>query len=139
MIGGSGSTLALVVLMLIMAPKESAERAVGKVALIPGLFGINEPVTFGLPIVLNPIMFIPFVIVPIINAVIAYFAISSGLVTPLVVLNSGAEPVFLNVLVLASFRWSPVILYALLFILDMFLYAPFLSLQLKQNKTQENA
>lgn len=139
MIGGSGSTLALVVLMLIMAPKESAERAVGKVALIPGLFGINEPVTFGLPIVLNPIMFIPFVIVPIINAVIAYFAISSGLVTPLVVLNSGAEPVFLNVLVLAAFRWSPVILYALLFILDMFLYAPFLSLQLKQNKTQENA
>ena len=139
MIGGSGSTLALVVLMLIMAPKGSSERAVGKVALIPGLFGINEPVSFGLPIVLNPTMFLPFVMVPIINAVVAYFAISSGLVTPLVVLNSGAEPVFLNVLVLAGFRWSPVILYGVLFILDMFLYAPFLSLQLKQNKTQENA
>ncbi|SUQ53407.1 PTS sugar transporter subunit IIC [Clostridium neonatale] len=139
MIGGSGSTFALVVLMLIMAPKGSSERAVGKVALIPGLFGINEPVSFGLPIVLNPTMFLPFVMVPIINAVVAYFAISSGLVTPLVVLNSGAEPVFLNVLVLAGFRWSPVILYGVLFILDMFLYAPFLSLQLKQNKTQENA
>ncbi|MBC5628234.1 PTS sugar transporter subunit IIC [Clostridium sp. NSJ-6] len=137
MIGGSGSTLALVVLILIVAPKSSAERAVGKVSLIPGCFGINEPLTFGLPIVLNPIMFIPFVFVPVINAIIAYFAINSGLVTPLVVLNSGAEPVFLNVLVLAAFKWSPVILYALLFVLDMVLYAPFLKLQLKQNSANQ--
>lgn len=137
MIGGSGSTLALVVLILIVAPKSSAERAVGKVSLIPGCFGINEPLTFGLPIVLNPIMFIPFVFVPVINAIIAYFAINSGLVTPLVVLNSGAETVFLNVLVLAAFKWSPVILYALLFVLDMVLYAPFLKLQLKQNSANQ--
>lgn len=139
MIGGSGSTLALVVLILMVAPKGSAERAVGKVSLIPGFFGINEPLTFGLPIVLNPIMFIPFVFVPVINAIIAFFAISSGLVTPLVVLNSGAEPAFLNVLVLAAFKWSPVILYALLFVLDMVLYSPFLKLQLKQNKMNQEA
>lgn len=139
MIGGSGSTLPLIVLILIMAPKDSAEKAVGKVSLIPGCFCINEPITFGLPIVLNPIMFIPFVFVPVINAIIAYFAINSGLVTPLVVLNSGAEPVFLNVLVLAAFKWSPVILYGVLFILDMILYAPFLKLQLKQNKANQEA
>ncbi|MGL5478529.1 MAG: PTS transporter subunit EIIC, partial [Clostridium sp.] len=134
MIGGSGSTLALVVLLLFMAPKGSAERAVGKVAIIPGCFGINEPVTFGLPIVLNPIMFLPFVFVPVINAIIAYFAIKVGLVTPLVVLNSGAEPVILNVFVLAAFKLAPVILYILLFILDMVLYAPFVKLQLRQDK-----
>lgn len=137
MIGGSGSTLALSVLLLFMAPKKSAERTVGKVSLIPGCFGINEPITFGLPIVLNPIMFIPFIFVPIMNAVIAYFATSWGLVTPLVVLNSGAEPVFLNVFVLAAFRLSPVILYGILFILDMLVYAPFLKIQLKQNRIEQ--
>lgn len=133
MIGGSGSTLALVVLLLFMAPKGSAEREVGKLALIPGCFGINEPITFGLPIVLNPIMFIPFVFVPIINAIIAYFVLKAGLITPLVVLNSGAEPVVLNVLVLSAFKLGPVILYVLLFLLDMLLYAPFVKLQLKEN------
>ena len=49
MIGGSGSTLALVVLLLVLGKKGSAERSIGKVSIIPGLFGINEPVTFGLP------------------------------------------------------------------------------------------
>ena len=52
MIGGSGSTLALVVLLLVLGKKGSAERSIGKVSIIPGLFGINEPVTFGLPIIL---------------------------------------------------------------------------------------
>lgn len=132
MIGGSGSTLALVVLMLFMAPKGSPEKEVGKLAIIPGLFGINEPVTFGLPIVLNPIMFIPWVFIPVINAVIAYFALSMNLITPLVVLNSGAEPVGLNVLVLAAFHLSPVIMYFLLFLLDLVLYAPFARIVIKK-------
>lgn len=125
MIGGSGSTLALVVLLLFMAPKGTPEREVGKLAIIPGLFGINEPVTFGLPIVLNPLMFIPWVFIPVINAVISYFALSMHWITPLVVLNSGAEPVGLNVLVLAAFHLSPLIIYCLLFLLDLVLYAPF--------------
>lgn len=137
MIGGSGSTLALVVLLLIFAKKGSAERAIGKVAIIPGLFGINEPVTFGLPIVLNPIMFFPFLFVPVINAIIGYFATSSGLVNPLVVLNSGAEPIFVNAWVLGAFTISPVILCVVLFAIDMVLYYPFVKLQLKQNSKQE--
>lgn len=131
MIGGSGSTLALVVLLLIMAPKGSPEREVGKLAIVPGCFGINEPVTFGLPIVLNPIMFIPWILVPVINAVVAYAALSMHLITPLVVLNSGAEPVIINVLVLAAFHLSPVIIYILLFFLDMLLYAPFAKIVIK--------
>ncbi len=136
MIGGSGSTLALVVLLLILGKKGSAERSIGKVSIIPGLFGINEPVTFGLPIVLNPIMFIPFVFVPVINAVIAYFATSWGWVNHLVVLNSGVEPIFVNAWVLGAFTLSPVILCIVLFILDMILYYPFVRLQIKQNSME---
>lgn len=72
MIGGSGATFGLIIAMLIFTKKGEKEREVAKLALIPGCFGINEPVIFGLPIVLNPLMFIPWVLVPMINAVIAY-------------------------------------------------------------------
>ena len=73
MLGGSGSTLALIVVLLILAPKKSAEKEIAKMSLVPGIFNINEPIIFGLPIVLNPMMFIPFVFIPVVNAIIAYF------------------------------------------------------------------
>ena len=52
----------------------------GKLSLVPGIFGINEPIVFGLPIVLNPTMIIPFILVPTINIIISYLAMSAGLV-----------------------------------------------------------
>lgn len=132
MIGGSGSTLALILALLLLAPKNSAERNIAKIGLVPGLFNINEPIIFGIPIVLNPVLFIPFILVPVSNAVIAYFAISTGLVTPMVVLNSGVEPVFLNAFVLGAFHLSPVILMFFLLLLDMVLYAPFVKILLRE-------
>lgn len=72
MIGGSGATFGLIIAMLIFAKKGEKEREVAKLALVPGCFGINEPVIFGLPIVLNPIMFIPWIVVPLFNAIVAY-------------------------------------------------------------------
>ncbi len=134
MIGGSGSTLGLIIAIFIVCRKGSPERAVAKISIIPGLFNINEPVIFGLPIVLNPIMFIPFVFIPIVNAVISYFSVSSGLVTPMVVLNSGVEPVFFNAWVLGGFRLGPVILMLVLLIIDIVLYMPFVKMVQKQNQ-----
>ncbi len=137
MIGGSGSTLALIIAILLISKKQSAERAIAKISLVPGLFNINEPLIFGLPIVLNPIMFIPFIFVPVINAVIAYFATASGLVTPMVVLNAGVEPVLLNAWVLGAFKIGPVLLMLALLILDVILYAPFVKLLQNQNNIEE--
>lgn len=137
MIGGSGSTLALIIAILLMSKKQSTERAIAKISIIPGLFNINEPLIFGLPIVLNPIMFIPFVFVPVINAVIAYLATASGLVTPMVVLNAGVEPVLLNAWVLGAFKIGPVLLMLALLILDVILYAPFVKLLEKQNENNQ--
>lgn len=111
--------------MLIFTRKGEKEREVAKSALIPGCFGINEPVIFGLPIVLNPLMFIPWILVPIINAVIAYVVTAIGWVVPLVVLNSGNEPIFISTWVLGAFHFSPVVLTFVLVVLDVFLYAPF--------------
>lgn len=136
MIGGSGSTLALIVALLILAPKHSAERSVAKVSFIPGLFNINEPIIFGIPIVLNPIMFIPFVFIPVINAIIAYTAVSMKFVLPMVVLNSGVEPVFLNAFVLGGFHLSPVILMVALFLLDIVLYMPFVRVMLSKSSQE---
>lgn len=134
MLGGSGSTLALIVVLLILAPKKSAEKEIAKMSLVPGIFNINEPIIFGLPIVLNPMMFIPFVFVPVINAIIAYFAVSTHMVNPMVVLNSGQEPIFFNAWVLGAFTLSPVILMMILFVIDMILYAPFAKMVIKQNQ-----
>ncbi len=134
MLGGSGSTLALIVVLLILAPKKSAEKEIAKMSLVPGIFNINEPIIFGLPIVLNPMMFIPFVFIPVVNAIIAYFAVSMHFVNPMVVLNSGQEPIFFNAWVLGAFTLSSVILMMILFVIDMVLYAPFAKMVIKQNQ-----
>lgn len=125
MIGGSGATFGLIIAMLIFAKKGEKEREVAKLALVPGCFGINEPVIFGLPIVLNPIMFIPWIVVPLFNAIVAYVVTSIGWVVPLVVLNSGNEPIFFSTWILGDLHMSPVILALVLVIFDVFLYAPF--------------
>ncbi|MGL4333987.1 MAG: PTS transporter subunit EIIC, partial [Lactococcus garvieae] len=137
MIGGSGATFGLIIAMLIFTKKGEKEREVAKLALIPGCFGINEPVIFGLPIVLNPLMFIPWVLVPMINAVIAYIVTSIGWVVPLVVLNSGNEPIFISTWVLGAFHISPVILTLVLVVLDIVLYAPFVILNQKQERAEQ--
>lgn len=139
MIGGSGSTLALVLMIFILAGSASYYRSIAKVAIVPSLFNINEPVIFGMPIVLNPTLFLPFVLTPLINIVIAYFAHSSGVVAPLIAAGSGAEPIFVNVFILSGGKLSPVLLYLGLLLLDMVIWTPFVKILLKQEAEQENA
>ncbi|MFZ5968199.1 MAG: PTS sugar transporter subunit IIC [Bacillota bacterium] len=81
-LGGSGATLALLLAIFIASKKRKDYKEVAKLSAPAGLFQINEPVIFGLPIVLNPILFIPFVIVPGILAAIAYTATALGMVPP---------------------------------------------------------
>jgi len=80
--GGSGATLGLVIAIFLFS-KRADYKSLGKLSILPGLFNINEPIIFGLPIVLNPIMMIPFVLTPVVNIVIGYFAISTGFMDPL--------------------------------------------------------
>ncbi|WOO86508.1 PTS transporter subunit EIIC [Mollicutes bacterium LVI A0039] len=139
MIGGSGSTLALVLVIFLLAGKDSFYRSIAKVAIVPSLFNINEPVIFGMPIVLNPMLFLPFVFTPLINIVIAYVAHAQGLVSPLIMAGSGAEPVFFNVFVGSGGKLSPVVLYLVLLLIDMVIWAPFAQILLKQEKAENNA
>lgn len=139
MIGGSGSTLALVLVIFLLSGKKSYYRSIAKVAIVPSLFNINEPVIFGMPIVLNPMLFLPFVFTPLINIVIAYFAHAQGLISPLIVAGSGAEPIFFNVFIGSGGKLSPVVLYLVLLLIDMIIWAPFAQVLLKQEKAEEHA
>ena len=89
-LGGSGATWPLVIYML--RSRSAQLRTVGKVALGPAIFNINEPVTFGVPMVLNPLMMIPFVLVPVTIVTINYFAFSVGLVHVPVVMQPFTVP-----------------------------------------------
>lgn len=84
--GGSGCTLGLIIAMLIFC-KTKESRSIAKLSLAPGLFNINEMVIFGLPIVLNPIYIIPFILTPIVNIMIGYTAVMVLKIMPPVVIG----------------------------------------------------
>lgn len=71
--------------------KAKSLKSIGKIGLIPSFFGINEPIIFGVPIIMNPFMFIPFVFGPVIVAILSYMAMYTGLVS----LPLGEAPGFL--------------------------------------------
>lgn len=93
-IGGSGATWGLVVFMLFSA--SSQLKQVGRTAIIPTIFNINEPVIFGVPIVLNPIMFIPFILGPVVIVTINYFLFATGVLPPVVIQPPFTVPIFLG-------------------------------------------
>ena len=78
-IGGSGATLGLTLFIAFFAKSEQL-KMLGKAAIGPAIFNINEPIIFGMPVVYNPILAIPFMVAPIVSASIAFLAVDSGLV-----------------------------------------------------------
>lgn len=78
-IGGGGGTLALCLFMCFS--KSKSLKSLGRLGIVPSIFNINEPILFGLPIVLNPIIIIPFILGPLVCTVITYFAFTTHLVS----------------------------------------------------------
>ncbi|WP_163651814.1 PTS sugar transporter subunit IIC [Listeria sp. PSOL-1] len=91
-LGGTGATLGLIIAIFIVARKHKAYMTVSKLSAAPGIFNINEPMMFGLPIVLNPIMFIPYILTPIVLVTVAYLATLSGLVPPATIITPWTTP-----------------------------------------------
>jgi PTS system cellobiose-specific IIC component len=122
-VGGAGGTMGLVIALLFFA-KSKQFKTLGKLAIGPGFFGINEPLTFGIPLVLNPIMMIPFILSPIILAVVAYFAMSSGLVP----FTNGTNIPWTTPPIIAGFLvsgWKGAILNVVQIFISFFVYYPF--------------
>lgn len=91
-IGGSGATIGLAVLLLMS--KSAQLKQIGRTSIIPSFFNINEPIIFGVPIVLNPIMIIPFIVAPAIIVTINYFLFTTGILPPVIVQPPFTVPIF---------------------------------------------
>lgn len=121
--GGTGATLSLIVSIWIGA-KSPELKAIAKLSAPASIFNINEPIIFGIPIVLNPIMMIPFVLVPIVLCIITYFAMKLGIVP----LLQGIEipwttPIFISGWLAGG--WKYVVLQAINFVVATAIYFPF--------------
>lgn len=121
-LGGAGNTLGLVILM--MMSKLPQFKSIGRLSLIPGICGINEPIIFGLPIVFNPILGIPFLIMPIITLVLGYYAQVLGLISMGYIVDPSFTPFFAQAY-LATMDWRNVIFWCLIVVLSFFVYYPF--------------
>ncbi|VOD43522.1 PTS system transporter subunit IIC [Streptococcus pneumoniae] len=126
-LSGSGITFGLVVAML-FAAKSKQYQALGKVAAFPTIFNVNEPVVFGFPIVMNPVMFVPFILVPVLAAVIVYGAIATGFMQPF----SGVTLPWSTPAILSGFLvggWQGVVTQLLVLVISTVVYFPFFKIQ----------
>lgn len=133
-IGGSGATLALAIMVL--RCKSVQLKTVGKVAIIPALFNINEPLIFGLPIVLNPLFFIPWLLAPTINGLIAYICMAIGIVNKTFIYPGWNIPAPIAQF-LSNMDLRSIFLTLVMIIIDGLIYYPFLKVWDKQKLEEE--
>lgn len=133
---GSGLTLGLVIFMLLS--KSQTYKAIGKAAIVPSIFGINEPVIFGAPILLNPFMFIPFVFGPLVCTVISWFAFATGLVGMPITAPPGFMPPGVGAY-LMTLDWRAPVLVVVLLVIMAAIYYPFFKLMEKEQLETEAA
>ncbi|WP_025401417.1 PTS cellobiose transporter subunit IIC [Borrelia crocidurae] len=136
-IGGSGATLGLAIAMIIS--KTQYLKTIGKFSFISSIFNINEPIIFGVPIVLNPVLGIPFIIIPLINTVIAYSLTYLGIIEKVRVLIPWTTPSILASFISTGLDFKALILSVILIILAMLMYLPFLKVYEKILLRQEKA
>ena len=133
--GGSGSTLGFCIALLMV--KNAHLKSIGKLAIIPAFFNINEPISFGVPIVMNPIFAIPFILTPIINAVITYIFMKLNIVGKVVALTPWTTPPVLGGFMASNLNFAAPILIICLIILDYIIYKPFLNMYIKELEKEE--
>lgn len=134
--GGTGVTLGLVIAIYLFGRKNKPYMVVNNLAAAPGIFNINEPLMFGLPLVLNPITFIPFIITPMVCVTIAYFATKAGLVPAATVMPPWVTPPIIGG-ILATKSIAGGILAAVNLAVSTLIYAPFVIMATMQEQQKE--
>lgn len=136
-IGGAGMTIGLVLAMLVVA-KSQRMKMLSKLSTVPAVFNINEPIVFGLPIIMNPLMLIPLTLAPIVSVLIAYGAIVIGFMNPFngVVAPWPTPPIFSGFLVSG---WQGAVVQVVAIIAAFAIYYPFVLALDKQYRAEEVA
>ena len=123
-IGGGGCTLSLLIAVLLFCKSERLQK-LARLCIAPGIFNINEPVIFGLPVVLNPVLFIPFILTPFVYIVLTYGVMAAGLV-PVCngVLVPWSTPAIISGFLVSG--WQGAVWQAILIVLGVIIYLPFI-------------
>ena len=136
--GGTGATL-VVPFMFMWLTKSKRNRAIGRASVVPTFFGVNEPILFGAPLVLNPIFFIPFIFAPIANVWIFKFFIETLGMNSFTANLPWTTPAPLGLVLGTNFQVLSFILAALLIVVDVAIYYPFLKVYDEQILEEERS
>ena len=136
--GGTGATL-VVPFMFMWLTKSKRNRAIGRASVVPTFFGVNEPILFGAPLVLNPIFFIPFIFAPIANVWIFKFFIETLGMNSFTANLPWTTPGPLGIVLGTNFQFLSFVLAALLIIVDVAIYYPFLKVYDEQILEEERS
>ncbi len=131
-LGGIASTLGLIIAIFLVSKKRKDLRSIAKVSLPTSVFNINEPMLFGLPIVFNPIMLIPFCFTTTVIYIVAYVATALGLVSRLVVYTTWSTPIFLSGYIASGGDFRNVILQVVCLGIAVLCYMPFVKIMDRQ-------
>ncbi len=123
-LGGTGATLVVPFMFMLLA-KSKRNKVVGRASVVPTFFGVNEPILFGAPLVLNPIFFIPFILAPIVNVWIFKFFVDTLGMNSFTANLPWTTPAPLGMLLGLNFQVKAIILIFVLLIVDTIIYYPF--------------
>ena len=135
-IGGSGLTIGLLTAVM-LATKRKEMREIAKLSFGPGLFNINEPVIFGMPIMLNPILAIPFIITPLVTGTIGYFATLTGFAGKAVVMVPWTTPPIINAWLSPAGSMGAVVTQLVCIMVSVLIYLPFVKIAARRAEAAE--
>ncbi|AIX72668.1 MAG: PTS transporter subunit EIIC [Mixta calida] len=135
-IGGSGLTIGLLTAVM-LATKRKEMREIAKLSFGPGLFNINEPVIFGMPIMLNPILAIPFIITPLVTGTIGYFATLTGFAGKAVVMVPWTTPPIINAWLSTAGSMGAVVTQLVCIMVSVLIYLPFVKIAARRAEAAE--
>ncbi|HFU4460527.1 TPA: lactose-specific PTS transporter subunit EIIC [Streptococcus suis] len=136
--GGTGATL-VVPFMFMWLTKSKRNKAIGRASVVPTFFGVNEPILFGAPLVLNPVFFVPFILAPIANVWIFKFFVDTLKMNSFSVNLPWTTPGPLGIVMGTNFAPLAFALAALLVVVDVLIYYPFLKVYDEQILAEEQS
>lgn len=134
--GGTGATL-VVPFMFMWLTKSKRNRAIGRASVVPTFFGVNEPILFGAPIVLNPVFFVPFIAAPIVNVWIFKFFVDVFGMNSFTANLPWTTPAPLGLVLGTNFQFLSFVLALLLIVVDVVIYYPFIKVYDEQILEEE--
>ncbi|HEM4146783.1 lactose-specific PTS transporter subunit EIIC [Streptococcus suis] len=136
--GGTGATL-VVPFMFMWLTKSKRNKAIGRASVVPTFFGVNEPILFGAPLVLNPVFFVPFILAPIANVWIFKFFVDTLKMNSFSVNLPWTTPGPLGIVMGTNFAPLAFALAILLVVVDVLIYYPFLKVYDEQILAEEQS